>query len=86
LAEITKPNLDRFMFQPAPSKPREPAGPPEVIEKAGFDTLHAELTEFAQAIAGKKPFRVPLDEVLIGVKAFDAVVQSSKDGRPVKVG
>ena len=86
LAEITKPNLDRFMFQPAPSKPRERAGPPEVIEKPGFDTVHAELTEFADAIAGKKQFRVPLDEVLMGVKAFEAVVQSSKDGRPVKVG
>lgn len=85
LAEISKPNLDRFMFLPAPPRPREPAGPAEVIEKAGFDTLRAELTEFADAIAGKKQFRVPLDEVLMGVKAFEAVVQSSKEGRPVKV-
>jgi predicted dehydrogenase len=86
LAEITRPNLDRFSFQPAPSKPREPAGPPEVIEKPGFDTLHAELSEFAEAVAGKKQFRVPLDEVVMGVKAFEAVVKSSKEGKPVKVG
>ncbi len=84
LAEIDKPNLDRFTFTPAPAKPRQPAGPSEVIENAGFDTLHAELTEFAEAVAGKKAFRVPLDEVMMGVKAFEAVVKSSKEGRPIR--
>jgi predicted dehydrogenase len=85
VAEITKPSLETFAFQPAPPRPREPAGPMEVIERKGFDTLQAELSAFAAAARGGEPFPVPLDEVLMGVQAFEAVVRSSKDGRPVKV-
>jgi predicted dehydrogenase len=86
VAEITKPSLDTFTFQPAPPRPREPAGPTETIETKGFDTLRAELAAFAAAARGGQPFPVPLDEVLMGVQAFEAVVLSSKEGRPVKVG
>ena len=32
------------------------------------------------------PYPVPLDEVLHGVEAFEAIVRSSKEGKPVKVG
>jgi predicted dehydrogenase len=85
MAEITKPNLDRFTLQPAPPRPREPAGPPQVIETPGFDTLSAELSAFAAAVRKEKTFPVPLDEVVMGVKAFEAVVRSSKEGRPVKI-
>ncbi len=85
VAEITKPSLETFTFQPAPPRPREPAGPTEVIETKGFDTLQAELSAFAAAARGKATFPVPLDEVLMGVQAFEAVVRSSKEGRPVKV-
>ncbi|MGE0523077.1 MAG: Gfo/Idh/MocA family protein [Variibacter sp.] len=86
IAEIAKPNLDQFTFIPSPPRPRQPNGTPEVIETEKFDTLNAELAAFADAVAGKAPFPVPLDEVLMGVKAFEAVVRSSKEGRPVKVG
>lgn len=86
IAEISKPNLDQFTFVPSPPRPREPNGTPEVIETLKFDTLNAELAAFADAVAGKAPFPVPLDDVLIGVKAFEAIVRSSKEGRPVKVG
>ena len=57
----------------------------EVIETKGFDTLRAELSAFAEAARGKAAFPVPLDEVLAGVQGFEAVVRSSKEGRPVKV-
>ena len=57
----------------------------EVIESKGFDTLQAELSAFAAAARGGAPFPVPLDEVLMGVRGFEAVVQSSNVGRPVKV-
>ena len=85
VAEITQPSLERFTFQPAPPRPRQPAGPTEVIERKDFDTLRAELSAFAAAARGGQPFPVPLEEVLMGVRAFEAVVQSSKEGRPVKV-
>jgi len=85
VAEISKPSLETFTFQPAPPRPREPAGPMETVETKGFDTLQAELAAFAAAARGKAPFPVPLDEVLMGVQGFEAVVRSSKEGRPVKV-
>jgi predicted dehydrogenase len=43
--------------------------------------LHAELTEFARCIEQRKPYPVPLDEVLHGMAVFDAVVRSAKSGR-----
>ena len=58
----------------------------KIKEFLGFDTMHAELSAFAQAAHGGKPFPVPLDEVVMGVKGFEAVVKSSKEGKPVKVG
>ena len=80
LAEITKPTLEDFRFTPAPG-----AGEPEAIQKPGFDTLQAELAAFVEAAEGGKPYPVPLDEVLHGVKAFEAVVRSAKEGKPVAV-
>jgi predicted dehydrogenase len=57
-----------------------------VIHKPGVNTLTEELHAFAAAVRDKKPATVPLDEVLAGVQAFEAVVKSAKDGKPVKVG
>ncbi|MGE0752820.1 MAG: Gfo/Idh/MocA family protein [Variibacter sp.] len=85
IAEISKPNLDQFTFTPSPPRPREPNGAPEILETAKFDTLNAELAAFAEAVAGKAPFPVPLDEVMMGVKAFEAIVRSAQEGRPVRV-
>jgi predicted dehydrogenase len=88
LAEIVKPTLDEFRFSPLPDPKlgHLAAIQPEVIQKPGFDTLKAELTTFAAAIRNKTPYPVPPDEVLHGVKVFEAIVNSAKRGKPVAVG
>jgi predicted dehydrogenase len=83
LAEISKPNLQQFRFVPASDKP--PTGPvtappDEILDHPGFDMLNAELVEFARCIAEKRPFPIPLDEILHGASVFDAVVRSAKNG------
>jgi predicted dehydrogenase len=84
LAEITKPTLEDFRFQPIPENVG--GGKPEQVTTPGFDMVTAELKAFAEAASGGKPYPIPLDEILHGVQAFEAVVKSSKEGRPVKVG
>ena len=89
LAEISRPNLARFRFVPtsdvAPTGPVT-APPDEIIEHPTFDMLNAELTEFARAIAQKRPYPVPVDQVLHGMAVFDAVVRSAKSGQIETVG
>ena len=86
-AELLTPNFD-FHFTPTPDA--MPAGrhtqpAPEVIERRGVNTLLAELEAFAAAIRGEAPYPIPADEVLHGVAAFEAIVQSAATHRPVKV-
>ena len=84
LAEISRPNLQRFRFVPgseqAPTGPVT-APPDEVIEHPDFDTLSAELIAFASAIRDKTAYPVPLDDVLHGMSVFDAVVRAAASGR-----
>jgi predicted dehydrogenase len=47
--------------------------------------LNAEMTAFARAIADKKPYPVPLAEVLHGMAVFDAVVKSASTRNIVRV-
>ena len=88
LAEFSKPNLARFRYVPvstvAPTGPVT-APPDEVIETPAFDTLNAELVEFARCIAEKRPYPVAIDQVLHGMAVFDAVVRSGKSGQIEKV-
>jgi predicted dehydrogenase len=50
------------------------------------DIERAELEAFAAAVAGKKPYPVPFDEVVHGIGVFEAVVASAaKDGAPVRL-
>ena len=49
--------------------------------KPGFDTLNAELVEFARCIEEKRPYPVAIDQVLHGMAVFDAVVRSGKSGQ-----
>ena len=81
LAEISKPNLQTFRFVPvseqAPTGPIT-APPDEIVEHPQFDMLNAELVAFARAIEQKRPYPVPVDQVLHGMAVFDAVVRSSK--------
>jgi predicted dehydrogenase len=88
LAEISRPNMARLRFAPiATTAPTGPiaAPPDEIIEHAGFDTLHAELTAFAHAIRDGKSYPVPVEHVLHGMAVFDAIVESSKSGAIVGV-
>ena len=84
LAEISKPNLQTFRFVPtsehAPTGPVT-APPDQVGEHTGFDMLNAELTEFARSIREKKPYPVPIDDVLHGMSVFDAIVRAGQSGR-----
>jgi predicted dehydrogenase len=83
LAEISRPNLQRFRFVPASDRaPTGPvvAPPDEVMEYPGFDMLHAELSEFARCVRDKATYPVALDDVLHGMSVFDAVVRSAQTG------
>jgi predicted dehydrogenase len=88
LAQITKPTLEDFTFTPLPDPKAGHMAvvEPEIISKPGFDTLQAELRAFAAAIRDKTPYPVSPEEVLHGVEAFEAAVNSAKSGKPVAVG
>jgi predicted dehydrogenase len=43
--------------------------------------LNAELTAFARAIRDRKPYPVPIDEVLHGMSVFDAIVRAGRSGQ-----
>jgi predicted dehydrogenase len=91
LAEISRPNLQRFRYVPistvAPTGPVT-APPDEVIETPDFDqldTLNAELVHFARCIETKAPYPIAIDQILHGMEVFDALVRSSKSGRIERV-
>jgi predicted dehydrogenase len=86
-AELVTPEME-FRFTPTPDG--MPAGRhtqprPDVIEHRGFNGLLAELEAFAAAIRGEKPYPISPEEVLHGVAAFEAIVQSAAAHRPVRV-
>ena len=88
LAEISKPNLQTLRFVPTSDQP--PIGaviapPDEISEHPGFDMLNAELTEFARAIHERRPYPVPLDEILHGMSVFDAIVEAARSNEIVPV-
>jgi len=47
--------------------------------------LNAELTEFARAIHERRPYPVPLDEILHGMSVFDAIVEAARSNEIVPV-
>jgi predicted dehydrogenase len=84
LAEVSRPNLQRFRF--VPGSDRAPTGPiiappDEIVEHRDFDMLNAELTAFARCIRESKPYPVAIEDVLHGMSVFDAVVRSARSGR-----
>ena len=88
MAEISKPNLQTLRFVPTSDQP--PTGPviappDEISEHPSFDMLNAELSEFARAIRERRPYPVPLDEVLHGMSVFDAIVQAARSNEIVTV-
>jgi predicted dehydrogenase len=84
LAEVSRPNLQRFRFVPgsehAPTGPVT-APPDEIMEHPKFDMLNAELTTFARSIRERTTYPVGLDDVLHGMSVFDAVVRSAASGK-----
>jgi predicted dehydrogenase len=88
LAEVSGASLQSFRFVPistqAPTGPIT-APPAEQLDFSDFDTLNAELTAFARAIAEKTPYPVPLEDVLHGMAVFDAVVESARRRKIVAV-
>ena len=86
-AELVTPELD-FRFSPTPEAMpagRHAAAEPEIIHNRGFNALLAELEAFAAAIRSDKPYPITPEEVLHGVAAFEAIIQSAASHRPVKV-
>jgi predicted dehydrogenase len=88
LAEISRPNLQTLRFVPISDEP--PTGavvppPDEIHEHAAFDMLNAELTAFARAIRERKPYPVPIEDVLHGMSVLDAIVEAARSNRIVKV-
>jgi predicted dehydrogenase len=87
LAEISRPNLQRFRYVPistvAPTGPVT-APPDEIIEHPDFDqldTLRAELVQFARCIKEKTPYPISIAQILHGMEVFDALVRSSRTGQ-----
>jgi predicted dehydrogenase len=56
---------------------------PEVIVTPGFDTLQAELKEFAACIRETRPYPISTDQVLHGVQVFEVIAKSARLGAPV---
>jgi predicted dehydrogenase len=86
IAETARPSLDTFRFMPVAAQ----GGPhataqPEVIENKGVNLVKAVMEAFAQAAQGKAAYPVTHDQIIHGVAVFEAIVQSAKTGRPVKV-
>jgi predicted dehydrogenase len=88
LGEISRPNLSRLHFAPAATQAptgQIPAPPDEIVEFSSFDTLHAQLTAFARAIREKRPYAVPIGDVLHGMAVLDAIVASAQSGKAATV-
>jgi predicted dehydrogenase len=91
LAEVSRPNLERFRYVPiSTAAPTGPVTAPrdEVIERPDFDpldTLNAELVQFARCIEQKSPYPVAIDQILHGMGVFDAMVRSAKTGQIERV-
>ena len=86
--EIRNPALNRLEFVPNAAKPmsgQHKAPEPEVIEYDAFDSVRAGLEAFAASAEGGAAFPATPSQVLQGTAALEAIVESSRTGRPVSV-
>ncbi len=86
--EVLRPNFDTFQFIPAGGMPVQgqfKPSEPELIVTKDFDSVRAELEAFAIAIRDKKPHPVTHDQIRQVTAAFEAIVESAKTRKPVKV-
>ena len=66
-------------FQPA-------KGEAEVWQAASLDVTRATLDAFARAASGGPAFPIPLDEMVHGAAATEAIVRPAASGKTEKVG
>jgi predicted dehydrogenase len=85
IAETLRPSLDTFRFSPTGTTAHGPGAQPEIIENKGFNPVKAVMEAFAAAIRKEAPFPVTPQQILHGVKVFEAIVRSAQTGKPVKV-
>lgn len=88
IAEIRGQHLDEFTFAPAPDAPlsgHATAKPVERHSLPGFDTVAAELSAFAAAVAGRAPFPITPDEMIHGAAVFEAIAASAAANSKVQV-
>lgn len=86
--ETTKTNNETLRFVPVvpPSLPPGGTTPkPELMEFPSIDTERASLEAFADAIVSGTLFPISAEQLIHGVAAFAAIVQSANSGRPVKI-
>jgi predicted dehydrogenase len=60
-------------------------GQPEKLTLPAVDKEKAELEAFADAVAAKKPFALPIEEAVNGAAVLEAIVASSKRGKAVAI-
>jgi predicted dehydrogenase len=82
-AEILGHPMATFRLVPSGGGERLGSAAPEVLETPGFNMLTAELEEFAAAVAEKRAFATPLDQILHGVQVFEAIAASAAGGKAV---
>ena len=64
---------------------RKPDAPPQRRSFERVDALRLELEAFAECIETGAPYPIPFDQMLDGVAAFEAIVASIGEGRPVEL-
>src|SRR5205814_10664753 len=69
----------------APPTGRQAAAETEAIQNRGSNSLLAGLEAFAAAIRGEAPYPITPEEILHGVAAFEAIIRSAAEHRPVRV-
>jgi len=85
-AEVSHTTLDVFRFTPIPDGvPDGPVrqGESEIIRNQGVSMIQAELVDFARSITDKRPFFVPIADVLHGAAVLDAIALSAATRRYV---
>lgn len=71
-------NGNQFEFQPV-------SGAGAKIDFPPFDAERAELETFADAVAGKATFPVPIDDAVHGVVVLEAMNRAARQDGPVKI-
>lgn len=80
IAEIRQPGLDDLSLRPLPG-----GGEAEQISRPGVNTLALELEAFADAVAGRAPYQIPVDQMIHGIAVYEAIIASAQQGRPMTV-